>query len=168
MKEYLKDKKDIYLFAGLITMLVTVIILVIFSTVVMKDLERLNSQYREITLLKDEVTVLRPKIAFVERKKSLSKIDGIVSAVDDVFSSLGLRNKIKSIKRIGSREISGDIEEDAEVSIDKLNMNEMVNIFHKIENSPMLLVLKKVDIKTSFEKQELLNLNITITLIHGK
>jgi hypothetical protein len=168
LREYIKDKKDIYLFVGLITSLVAVAVLFIFSTIAKRDLERLKIQHKEIAMLKDEATVLRSKVVFVERKKGLTKVAGVVSAIDDLFSSLGLKGKIRSIKQIGSREISGDIEEDAEVTIDKLNMNEMVNVFHKIENSPVLFVVKKADIKTSFEKQELLTLNMTITLIHGR
>jgi hypothetical protein len=44
-------------------------------------------------------------------------------------------------------------------------MNEMVNVLYSIENAPMLLVIKKINIKTSFENPELLNITMTLSLV---
>lgn len=118
--------------------------------------------------LKDEFILLRNKIDSLERKKKLIKIKGIMPAVDDVVSSLGLKNRIKSVKPLGSKDISGDVEEEAEVVLEKLSMNEAVNLFYRIENAPMLLVLKSARIKTAFEAPDLLNLTLVISLVYEK
>lgn len=168
MRGYFKNRRFIYILAGLIILIAGMIGLIISFSVTTKELEKLRNQYKEMRSLKDEFLSVRDRIDALERKEKLTKINDIIPAVEDVFSSLGLRNKIKSIMPAGNREVSGSIEVMAEVSVEKVSMNEMINLFYKIENAPMLLVLKKADIKTSFERPELLNLILMISLIHEK
>lgn len=168
MRGYLSSKRDAYMFAGLILLIITVIGFFAYFLTSNRELARIKSQYAEMSLLNEEFISLKAKVDEAERKKKLSKINGVIPALDEVFSPLGLKNRIKSIKPAGSREISGSIEEEADVSVEKVSMNEMVNLFYKIENSPMLLVIKKAGIKTSFEKPDLLNLNLTVSFIHEK
>lgn len=149
-------------------LIIALIILLMTFTAARRELEGLKVQHAEMGMLKSEFASLKTRIDEVERKKKLMKVDGIISALDEIFSSLGLKNKIKAIKSIGNKEVSGSIEEDVEVLVERINMNEMVNLFYRIENAPMLLMLRKVNIKTSFEKPELLNLNLTISLVHEK
>ena len=47
-------------------------------------------------------------------------------------------------------------------------MNEMVNMLYKIENAPMALSLKRVNIRTAFEDPALLNISMTLSLIRNK
>ncbi len=168
MIQYFRNRRFIYYSAGLIILLIFITGIIIALSAARGELERLRSQHNEMVLLKDEFLSLKTRIDTIERKKNLMKINGVIPAVDEVFSSLGLKNRIKSIKPSGTKEMSGSIEEEAEVLAEKLSMNEMVNLFYKIENAPMLLVLKKVNIKTSFEKPDLLNLTIVISLVHEK
>jgi hypothetical protein len=51
-----------------------------------------------MTMLKDEFLSLRQRIDAVESKKNLSGVQGIVQAVDEVFSSIGLRDRVKTVK----------------------------------------------------------------------
>jgi len=168
IRDYIKDKRAIYLSSCLIILLIIAIGLVILLSSAKKGLERLSTQYNEMGFLRDEFLVLKNRIDTVEKRKKLTKINGIIPALDDVVSSLGLKVRIKSIKPVGNREALNSIEEDAEVSVEKLSMNEMVNLFYKIENAPMLLILKRADIKTSFEKPDLMNLTLAISLVHEK
>ena len=72
---------------------------------------------------------------------------------------------MKSIKGIGGREIKGQLnEETAEVQMEKVNLNELVNIFYKLENAPLLLSIQKVALKKSFEKPDLLDVTMTVSL----
>jgi len=133
-----------------------------------RELNQLKDQRKEMLLLKDEFLSLRQKINFVEGRKNLSNVQGIVQAVDEVFSSIGLRDKVKTVKSVGKRETRDGFEEEADISIEKVSMNEMANIFYRIERAPMVLTIKKTTIKKSFDNPELLNLTLVISFLKAK
>jgi len=121
-----------------------------------------------LLLLKDEYLSLKQRIDSVEGRKSQSGPQGIVQAVDEVFQSMGLKDKIKTLKSTGKREIRDGFEENADLSIEKVTMNEMVNILYRIENAPMVLTMKKVTIKKSFENPELMNISLDLSFLKTK
>lgn len=157
------------LIAGSIAVSVILCILLINVSLSLKrDLRNVKAQQKELLSIKDEFLSLKNRIDTVENKKSLTKIEGIVQAADEVFLPLGLKRKVKSVKPTGTKDLKETIEEEAEVQVEKVDMNEMVNIFHKIENSPMILSVKKTTIKTSFENPTLLDITMTIALVKPK
>ncbi len=128
----------------------------------------LRSKQKDLTLLADETQKLKLKIAATESRKSLSKVDGVVLAVDEVVKSLGVGQKVKSVKPTGTRDRQYAVEEEAEVQFEKLSMNEVVNILYRLENAPMILSIKKATLKPSFDSPSLLNVSCTISLIKPK
>jgi hypothetical protein len=73
---------------------------------------------------------------------------------------------MKSVKLIGAKKVMDQIsEESAEIQMEKLNMSEVVNLFYKIENAPMILAVKRVAIKKSFENPELLDVTMSVSLL---
>ena len=133
-----------------------------------RELELLKAQAGEMLMMKNEFLTLREKILKVEHRKSLTNIQGIVQAVDEIFDPLGLKDKVKSVKPGGSREMPDGIEEGADVHLEKVSMNEMVNIFYRIENLPMIITVKKAVIKKSFENPELLDISLDLSLIRSQ
>lgn len=132
------------------------------------ELNSLKQQQKEMQALKSEFQSLKEIVDSAEAKKSLSKVQGIVQAVDELSLSLGMKAKVKSVKALGARDIRYAIEEDADVQIERATMNEMVNMLYKIENAPMALSLKRVNIRTAFEDPALLNISMTLSLIRNK
>lgn len=123
----------------------------------------LRDQRQEMVLLKDEVLSLRRKIEPAERRKSLSNVQGVLQAVEEVFSPIGLKDRVKTVKVIYRKETKEGVEEAADLVVERLTMNEMVNVFYRIEHVPFLLAIKKATIKQSFENPELLNLSLTLS-----
>lgn len=154
--------------AAIVVSLVLGILLVNMSLSLKKERAESRSRQKEISLLKGEFERLKGVVDSVEGKKSLIKVEGIVQAVDEVFRSLGLSRNVRSVKPLGAKEKKYTIEEEAEIQVEKVNMNEMTNIFYKIENNPMVLSIKKTTIKTSFDSPNLLNLTITVDLVKPK
>lgn len=108
---------------------------------------------------------IKSRIDAAEKKQSAMSKTGITNIVTDIFTSLGIKGKVKSIKGLSSRQMAGNIsEESAEIYIEKVTMNEMVNIFYKIETTPVIVSIKKATIKKSFDKPELLDITITLAL----
>jgi hypothetical protein len=168
LRELLKDKRFFYVLSGLIGFIVIFALAVNLLLSEIRELKLLKEQRKEMLMLKDEFLSLKQKIDVVESKKNLSNVQGIIQAVDEVFLSIGLKDRVKTVKSTGKRDIKDGFEEEAELQIEKVSMNEMVNIFHKIENAPMVLTIKKAEIKKSFENPELVNINLTLSFLKTK
>lgn len=168
MKELLKDKRFIYFAVGLLSFIVIVAFAINLLSSGRRELRSLKEQQGEMLLLKDEFLSLKQRIDAVEGKKNLSNVEGIIQAVDEVFLSIGLKDRIRSVKSTGRREVKDGFEEEAELQIEKVSMNEMVNIFYRIENAPMVITIKKATIKKSFGNPELLNITLTLSFLTAK
>ena len=130
-----------------------------------RELAALKKKYNEFSLLAGEYRSLKGNISAIERKKALTKTESIAQAIDDISRSLGMAGKVKSIKGTGTRKTQNQMsEETAEIKIEKLTINEMVQLMFKIENAPMILAMKTVVIKKSFENPELLDVTMTVSL----
>jgi hypothetical protein len=160
--------KSLIIPAAVVVALILGVVMLNVSMSLKKKHADLVEQQKELGQLKEEYMTLRDKLDFVESKKSLTKVEGIVQAVDEVFRSLGLNQKVKSVKSSGTRDRKYAVEEEAEVQVEKVNMNEMANIYYKIENAPMILSIKKTSLKTSFDSPTLLNITMTVSLIKPK
>lgn len=161
----MKNKRLIFIAFGLIIFTISVAYAVNILSSERKELKLLKEQKKEMLILKHDFLALRQRIDALERKKDLSHIEGIMQAVDNVLSSLGLKDKLKTIKSSGVREVKEGFEEESDIYIEKVNMNEMVNIFYTIEYIPIVLTAKKVIIKKTFEDPELLNISLTLSFL---
>lgn len=144
------------------------IMLVILSASLRKERDGLKAQQKEMSALRDEYLQLKGSVGAVEGRQSLTKVAGVVQGVEEIFKSIGLSQKVKSVKSAGARDQRFGTEEEAEVVVEKVNMNELVNILYKLENAPMALTLKKTTMRTTFENPALLNLTLTVGLIRPK
>ena len=127
-----------------------------------------HTRQKEFALLRSEYQTLKSGIDVIENKKSITNVKGILQAVDEVFLSLGLKQKIRSVKPLTMKEAPGAVEEEAEVQVERMNINEAVNLFYKIENAPMSIFIKKAAMKASFENPANLDITMTIALVRPK
>lgn len=133
-----------------------------------KEVAGATTRYKEMQTLSAEYKAVKERMDAFDKRKLFTKTSGTVQAADNILASLGLKGKMKSFKALGSRELPGGSEETADIYLEKVNMNELVNIFYSIENTPMPIAIKKTNIKKSFEKPELLDITITISLFSEK
>jgi general secretion pathway protein M len=164
----LKTDRRVLVIAGILLLCLGCIILFEFALSLKRQNNVLRSRQKEILFLSQEYTALKSIVGSVEARKSLTKVEGIVQAVDEIFKSMGLQQKVKSVKSTGVKEKKYSSEEEADVSVEKVTMNEMVNILYRIENAPMILSVRRTSIKTSFENPSLLNITMTVGLIKPK
>jgi len=130
-----------------------------------KDLSRLTGKYREFSVLANEYRSLSARVQRIEKKKTLTEAKGIAQVIGEMAESLGMKGEVKSIKETGRRKTLEQMrEETAEIQLEKVNMTEMMNLLYKVENAPMILVVKKVAIKKSFESPELLDMTMILSL----
>ena len=133
----MKDRKIILGIAGLVIFIIMVSVALTILANERKHLLQLKEQRNEMIVLKDALLLLSRKVNTVEAKKELSNVQGIAQAVEEVFSSVGLKDKVKTVKSTGKRETKDGLEEEADVYIEKVTMNEMVNIFYIASKMPL-------------------------------
>lgn len=133
-----------------------------------KENAGLKTGYAELLALKDEHEAVKSLIIAAEEKKSGSKVEGAVQAIDEIFRSIGMERKVKSVKSLGVHEKKFGTEEEAELQIEKVDMNQMINILYRIENAPMVLSVRKTSVKTAFDNPSLLNITMTVGLVKLK
>jgi hypothetical protein len=111
---------------------------------------------------KDAVMDMNLYIKSLERKRNITSVEGIAQAMEDVLGSLTLKDKLTSLKPVPSRDPEDDR---AELTFEGLDVNEMTNIIYSVRNAPMLLIIRKAGISTSFLKPSLVDMSLTVSLI---
>ncbi|MEK7680200.1 MAG: hypothetical protein AAB356_08405, partial [Deltaproteobacteria bacterium] len=105
-----------------------------------KGLMAVEERSREFNSLSVEFMAVKDRVDSLERKASISRPAGLAQAVHDISSSVGLNEKVKTIKSLGARDIKDGMSgERAEVRLERLSMNELVNLFYKFEEAPFLV-----------------------------
>jgi general secretion pathway protein M len=161
------DRRSIVI-AGAALFVVVALFLGSTSLSLKKERSSLKKEHKELLALRDEYLALKTSLDSAGAGKSHAKSAGIVQAVDELFRSMGLGQKVKSVKSTDAREKKYAVEEEAEVQLEKVSMNEMANIFYRIGNGPFLLSIRKSAIKTNFENPTLIDITMTIDLIRPK
>ena len=164
----LKDRRFLFLVAG-----VAIVALIVFFSLDLvssqkRELAGLREQHREMSLLREDFLNLRKRIQAVESRKGLAQVEGIVQAVDEVFVPLGLKDRVKTVKPTFTKETKDGTEEGADDFVEKLSMNEMVNVFYRVDHAPMVLTVRKATVKKSFETPDRLNMSLTLSLFRPK
>ncbi len=168
MNKITGNNKNLYFVALIIILSVLIILGLKQLRNDKKELLNLRTQQKEISVIKNKISYLNQKVSFYESKKRIGNASGIIQISDEIFSSTGLKNKLKSIKNSGTNHTVNGIEEIADVTVEKVSMNELLNILYRIENSPSLVSIKRISIKKDFENPQLLNINMVISYIRQK
>lgn len=161
----LRADRRIFIVAGIVVVLCLCLVMAGVTRSLRAENAGLKARKKELAVLKDETLALKSRVDASEARKSLTRVAGVVQAIDEIVKSLGISQKVKSIKSLGARDRQYAIEEEAELQLERLGMNEMVNLFFRIENAPMVLALKKTTIKTSFDNPSLMNISCIVTLV---
>lgn len=131
------------------------------------DRERgsLTGRYREFISLADEYRKIKESDLMVTMDQTMTS-EGLLQRINSLVDKMGLKERVKFIRTTGSREIKELTEEGIDMRIDKLTMNEMINLLHWIENQG--LSIKDIRMKKDFERSERINLEIKFFMYKRK
>ncbi len=146
-KIMLSDKYILIPLAASIFIAVIIFITFISAGALVRDNEKIAAQLEEMKVLSEELVYIRNIVNSREKKIGLTKESGVVSSLEQIFESLGVKAKV--IKPLSQKRIKDFKEEDAEVEIENLDLNLIVNLLHKLDNSPVPLKIKSAVIKTT-------------------
>jgi len=168
IRDYWQDRasrKKLVIVAVLIGLYILIIPNLLWDRAAEKELSAWTAKYDEFSTLTNKYRSLVARVNTIEQKKTLTKTNSITQAIGDISLSLGIKDKMKSIKLTGTKKIMDQMsEESAEIQMEKLNMSELIHLLYKIENAPMILAVKRVVIRKSFENPELLDLTMAVSL----
>ncbi len=157
------DRKSFLLMSAVILVTLFTIIISIYANSIDRKNNTLKAQLAEIESLSGKLIRIRNIAESKEKKIGLTKVTGVVSALEQILNSIGLKAKV--IKPLGKKRIKKFIEEDAELEIQDIDLNSIVNLLYKIDNSPVPMKIKNAAIKTTFENPDIFILKLTASLI---
>lgn len=130
-----------------------------------KALLRAESALNEFNILADEYTQLNSRNAEFEKRARITNISGILAAVEETMSSVGLKEKLTSVKLSGRERFTDYLEERALVKCKSLSLKELVDILHGFENAPMLFLIKSFAMKKKFSSTNEFSVTMDISFI---
>lgn len=142
--------------------------LLIIERAAKKDAGLSRARLHEMRNLEAEYRSIRARVDAIQKEKLPGRASGPARVMEEIFSGLGIKGKLKGIRDAGTREVPGGTEQNGEVRIENVDINELVNILYRVENPPVLLSLRRLTIKRGFENPDLLNATLTVSLISRK
>ena len=119
---------------------------------VLKELLPLRAAYRSAKMISDQQA---GKMATLRPDDSLAKI----------IEEIGIKGKGVKIAPLKGDERNGAIEETADVRIEGLTANEMVNLVYRLEKGSRPVSLKKANLRVRFDDPSRFDLAMTAALL---
>ncbi len=119
----------------------------------------------------DLVEMMTLKQRFLSAKLSSQRFAGRLAAIrgDDspakIIEEIGITGKSSKVTPLKGEERGNFIEDSAEVKLEGLSLNEVVNLLYRLEKGSKPVLVKKANFKTRFDDPSLLDLTITIALL---
>lgn len=145
-----------------ISLIFSITIFVLTGTYKTKNLA-LKDQITGIEALSENVISLKSYVESKEKKVRASKTTGVVSALEQILKTLGL--EAMAIKPLDKKKINEFMEEKAKLEIEDADLNSIVNLLYKIDNSTAPMKINSASINTSFEDPEKFIMKLSVSLL---
>ncbi len=127
----------------------------------------LNSKKKEVARFEElEADYIRKKEVLDSLRKRAFSPDGkrsTVSIIEAMGRDLGIKDRITSIKTIEEGSKNGFMVREARVEIERIGLNELVNLLYMIEkNRRALLIIKKFSMNSRFDAPKLYDVELEI------
>ena len=82
-----------------------------------------------------------------------------------IVEEIGIKGKGSQVKPVKGEELAGFVEDAADVKIDGLPSNELVNLLYRLEKGTRPVTVKKALVKQRFDDPAKVDVSLTIALI---
>lgn len=158
----LMDKKTLYVLVAAAASVLVFLGSLIWSGSSSSRLREIRKAHGEMTSVGAELRELKARSEFLTRKVAKAKDKSLLSSIDAITESIGIKDKLASQKSVPGGSVS---EEKADLKFEKLSLNETANLFYRIDAQPMLLLISRVTMAPSFDKPDLLMVDMTVSLV---
>lgn len=162
-KQIILDKKLLTLSFLIAATLIVIITIFIFTGNYAAENTFLKKQISNIQELAGSVINLKSTVNAKEKKIRSGKSRGAVSTLEKVLDKLGL--KAAAIIPMDKKKVNSFMEEKADLEIQDTDLNSIVNLLYKIENSPVPMKINTALIKTTFEDPDKFFLKMSVSLL---
>ncbi len=148
-----------------------IVLIIIFAAgfvslkIVSKRYEETRKRLDEFMKLMDEYESLKMRIDFLERRLSSGMSSSLIEEADRIINSKGLKERLRSIKPVSRKDAMGMVIEEGEVNLERLRMNEFLNLVYQFSEGGSPLRIKKISVKRVFDNMELLDVSILVSSV---
>jgi hypothetical protein len=130
--------------------------------------QRLLAEKEEFLSLQARYAEQEAAVKALLRRARLRETSSISQAAEALLESLGLREKLQSIKPLSRQTLDAQlVAEEASLRLTGLDLNEVVNVLYGIRKSPSLLVLKRLKLRRQFQGPAL-EMTLQLALVSPK
>lgn len=122
-------------------------------------------QYEEMSALSKLYSELSSSVNSVEKRSALSKGDSLPIVVESMITDIGLKERLRSVKPFGGGTKGNYEVQEAEVLLEKLSMNELINVLHGIYTEPAGLFVTAAEFKRDFTERETINAQLSLKMV---
>jgi hypothetical protein len=123
----------------------------------------LKTQIEELQSLSGNVVRIKGIVERKEKRIASARAKGVVSTVEQILKNLGI--KAKTIKPLDKKKTNGFIEEVADIEVENIDLNHIVNLLYRIDNSPSPMKINSALTKTGFENPDRFTLKLSVSLL---
>jgi general secretion pathway protein M len=122
---------------------------------------------READLTEMMILKQRHREASVGAQKLSNRLSAVTvdDSVAKLLDEIGIKGKSSQIKPLKGEDRPGIIEDAAEVKIEGLSANEMVNLLHRLEKGVKPVAIKRANLKTRYDDPAKLDLTLNVALL---
>ncbi len=143
--------------------LITIITSYVFTRNFRSKNTTLTKQITEISSMTEGVIQMKHLVESREKKMGVSRTRGIVSTMEQILGTLSLKAKV--IKPLNKKKLNEFMEENAEIEIQDIDLNSIVNLLYKIDTSPSPMKINSAAINATFEDPNRFILKFTVSLL---
>lgn len=123
-----------------------------------------KADMERFAVLRSEYIVEKARIDELSRKASVP--DGsVVSVVESLAQGIGVRGRVVSLKPLGESAAAGYVQREAEVRMEKVDLNQLVNFLFQAENGRHLIAVREFSMKSRFEDPDLFDATLRLAQI---
>ena len=165
--EYFRNKTTAFYLTGLV---------VVISLSVIMTREWINNREKKVYLKTQELAAfhnirkdyLKEKAGIEAMEKKLfvpqyGEQSGAI--IQKIFRGIGIADKVASFKPFTEEMEKDYVKNGVEVRIDKINLNQLVNLIYKIENHKNLLLIKGFSMDNRFDNPALFDITMQVVLL---
>jgi hypothetical protein len=160
------DKATTVITLAIIACLILAISTFIHSAHVREEIETLKSSISGIQSKSPELIRIKSIVDLREKKMERNKSRGIIAILEQTMKDLNLH--ANALKPMEKKKVIDLFENNAELIIESIDLNSIVNLLYRIENSTEPLKIKKASIKTTFENTDKFRLELILSLMSKK
>jgi len=122
-------------------------------------LHALTAHALDLVRLNEEIGLATRRLGQPEPGKT------IVPILEDIITRLSLKEAVRKMNQGESRRVEGFVESTAELELERLDLNQVVNLIYRIQNGRSFVKVNSMSIERDFQNPELLNLSLTLSLV---